>query len=78
MGRALRGFNASLDHTIWFHRGIRADEWHLQDFSCHGYSGGRGLSIGHVFAHDGSHVATVAQEVLFRPPAPASSTTFTA
>jgi acyl-CoA thioesterase-2 len=60
------GFNASLDHTIWFHRSLRADEWHLQDFSCHGYAGGRGLSVGHVFAHDGTHVSTVAQEVLYR------------
>ena len=28
-------FTASLDHTIWFHRPIRADEWHLHDFTCH-------------------------------------------
>lgn len=58
--------NASLDHTIWFHRPVRADEWHLYDFTCHSYSGARGLSIGHVFALDGTHVATVAQEVLVR------------
>ena len=43
-----------------------ADEWHLHDFSCHSYGGGRGLAIGHVFAADGAHVATVAQEVLLR------------
>ena len=30
--------------------------------------GGRGLSIGRVFAEDGRHVATVAQEALCRPP----------
>lgn len=59
-------FCASLDHTIWFHRSLRADRWHLYDFSCHHYVGGRGLSIGHVFASDGTHVATVAQEVLVR------------
>ena len=59
-------FVASLDHTIWFHRPLRADQWHLYDFSCHGYTGGRGLAIGHVFSADGTHVATVAQEVLFR------------
>jgi acyl-CoA thioesterase-2 len=70
------GFNASLDHTIWFHRRVRADEWHLQDFSCHGYAGGRGLSVGHVFAHDGTHAATVAQEVLYRQPSPTASGTF--
>jgi acyl-CoA thioesterase II len=59
-------FSASLDHTIWFHRPVRADRWHLHDFACHHYVGGRGLSIGHIFADDGTHVATVAQEVLVR------------
>jgi acyl-CoA thioesterase-2 len=59
-------YGASLDHTVWFHRPLRADEWHLYDFSCHGYLGGRGLSVGHVFTADGVHAATVAQEVLLR------------
>jgi acyl-CoA thioesterase-2 len=59
-------YAASLDHTIWFHRPVRVDEWHLHDFSCHSFGGGRGLAIGHVFAADGAHVATVAQEVLMR------------
>jgi acyl-CoA thioesterase-2 len=59
-------FAASLDHTMWFHRPVRADDWHLQDFTCHGYVGGRGLAIGHIFGADGVHVATVAQEVLMR------------
>lgn len=57
----------SLDHTIWFHRPLRADQWHLHDFSCHHLFGGRGLAIGHVFDAKGLHVATVAQEVLLRP-----------
>lgn len=61
-----RFFGASLDHTIWFHRPLRADRWHLYDFTCHHFIGGRGLSIGHVFADDGTHVATVSQEVLLR------------
>jgi acyl-CoA thioesterase II len=59
-------FSASLDHTIWFHRPMRPDHWHLHDFSCQTYVGGRGLSIGHLFDEAGSHVATVAQEVLLR------------
>jgi acyl-CoA thioesterase-2 len=59
-------FTASLDHTIWFHRPFRADEWQLHDFTCHTFVGGRGLSVGHVFAEDGSHLATIAQEVLLR------------
>ena len=60
-------FAASLDHTVWFHRPMRMDQWHLHDMACHGYVGGRGLAIGHVFAADGVHVATVSQEVLLRP-----------
>jgi acyl-CoA thioesterase-2 len=64
--RFVHVYSASLDHTIWFHRPVRADRWHLYDVTCHGYSGARGLSIGHVFALDGTHVATVAQEVLMR------------
>lgn len=59
-------FTASLDHTIWFHRPFRADEWHLHDFTCHTFVHGRGLALGHVFGADGAHVATVAQEVLLR------------
>jgi acyl-CoA thioesterase-2 len=59
-------FSVSLDHTIWFHHPLRADDWHLQDFSCHGFADGRGLAIGHAFAADGTHVATIAQEVLVR------------
>ncbi|BAN04204.1 acyl-CoA thioesterase [Ilumatobacter coccineus] len=59
-------FAASLDHTVWFHRPVVADEWHLYDFSCLHLVSGRGLSLGHVFSPDGAHVATVAQEVLVR------------
>jgi acyl-CoA thioesterase II len=59
-------FVASLDHTVWFHRAVRATDWHLYDFATHSYVGGRGLSIGHIFAMTGEHVATVAQEVRVR------------
>ena len=58
----------SLDHTIWFHRPTRADEWHLYDLTCHYVGGSRGLAFGHVFAADGAHVASLAQEVLVRVP----------
>lgn len=59
-------FSASLDHTMWFHRPGRADRWHLHDFSCHSFTGGRGLALGHLHSADGDHLATVAQEVLLR------------
>lgn len=56
----------SLDHAIWFHRPLRADQWHLTAMVCHGIISSRGLTVGHVFTQDGIHVATVAQEVLLR------------
>lgn len=61
-----RRFTASLDHTVWSHRPIRAHEWHLYEMSCHTFMGGRGLTHGYVFGADGTHVATVSQETLVR------------
>jgi len=58
--------SASLDHTIWFHRPFRADEWLLYDQVSPSASGARGLAIGRVFTEDGRLVATVAQEGLIR------------
>jgi acyl-CoA thioesterase-2 len=57
---------ASLDHTVWFHRPFRADEWLLYDQSSPSASGGRGLALGRLFSQDGRLVATVAQEGLVR------------
>ena len=57
---------ASLDHTVWFHRPVRADQWHLYETSCLSFGGGRGLTKGFVFAQDGTHVATFSQETLER------------
>lgn len=58
--------SASLDHALWFHRPVQADDWLLYDMHSEGWINGRGLARGHVFAEDGTHVATVAQEVLAR------------
>lgn len=57
---------ASLDHVIWFHRPIRADQWLLYDQTSPSASGARGLSTARVFTADGTLVATVAQEGLIR------------
>ena len=56
----------SLDHAIWFHRALRAEDWHLMAMVSHGLISSRGLAIGHVFTEAGVHVATVSQEVLLR------------
>ncbi|CAN5395760.1 acyl-CoA thioesterase II [soil metagenome] len=58
---------ASLDHTIWFHRPFRVDEWWLYDQWSPSAGGARGLAFGHVYTPDGTLVASVAQEGLIRP-----------
>ncbi len=57
---------ASLDHSIWFHRPFRADDWWLYDQTSPFAGGGRGLATARVFTQSGDLVATVAQEGLIR------------
>jgi acyl-CoA thioesterase-2 len=57
---------ASLDHTIWFHRPFRMDEWLLFSMESPNASGGRGLCFAYVYDLQGALVATVAQEGLIR------------
>jgi acyl-CoA thioesterase-2 len=61
---------ASLDHTLWFHRPFRADEWWLYDQWSPSARGARGLAFGRIFTADGTLVATAAQEGLIRPRRP--------
>lgn len=61
-----RYFSASLDHAIWFHRSFDTNEWHIGRFVCHGMLDSRGFALGYIFTPDGTHVATVSQEILFR------------
>jgi acyl-CoA thioesterase II len=58
---------ASLDHVMWFHRPVRADQWLLYDQRSPSAQGGRGLATARIFAADGTLVATAAQEGLIRP-----------
>lgn len=57
---------ASLDHTIWFHRQPRVDQWLLYDNESTWAGGARALCRGRFFDVDGNLVATVAQEGLVR------------
>ncbi|GAA1134719.1 acyl-CoA thioesterase [Ornithinicoccus hortensis] len=57
---------ASLDHAMWFHRPGRADEWILYTQRTPSAEGGRGLGQGHMFARDGTLLATVGQEGMVR------------
>lgn len=58
--------SASLDHAMWFHRPVTADDWLLFDMDGHGILRTRGLTTGHVFSANGNHIATIAQEGLIR------------
>ena len=58
---------ASLDHSVWFHRPFRADEWLLYAQRSPSASGARGLIFGQLFSREGVLVASVAQEGLIRP-----------
>ena len=69
LGWATPGLSiASLDHAMWWHRDVRADEWLLYVQSSPSASGGRGLGAARIFAQDGSLVASIAQEGMVRVP----------
>lgn len=57
---------ASLDHSIWFHRPFRMDQWLRFELESPNASGGRGLTFGHVYDRQGVLVASLAQEGLIR------------
>jgi acyl-CoA thioesterase-2 len=61
-----RLMGASLDHAVWFHRPIRADEWFLYDLHAVSNAGARGLTRGTMHAIDGVLGVSVAQEALLR------------
>jgi acyl-CoA thioesterase-2 len=57
---------ASLDHSLWFHRPFKADEWLLYAQDTPSAGGARGFARGLIFTQDGTLVASVAQEGLLR------------
>jgi acyl-CoA thioesterase-2 len=61
---------ASLDHSIWFHKSCRVDDWLLFVQDSPKAGGGRGFCRGEIFSRDGSLVASIAQEGLIREWAP--------
>jgi acyl-CoA thioesterase II len=61
-----RASGASLDHSMWFHRPARADDWLLFDQSVESTGGNRGLASGRFYTETGDLVATCMQEGLMR------------
>jgi acyl-CoA thioesterase-2 len=62
--------SASLDHAIWLHRPARWDDWLLFVTQSPVANSSRALSFRYIYTRDGLHIATMAQEGLFRKPAP--------
>jgi acyl-CoA thioesterase II len=57
---------ASLDHSMWFHRPGRVDDWILYVQEAVSAQSQRGLATGNFYARTGELVASVAQEGMIR------------
>lgn len=57
---------ASVDHAVWFHAPLRADDWLLHVMESPRTSSARGLVRGRVYSRTGTLVATTQQEGLVR------------
>ena len=62
---------ASLDHCMWFHRDLRADQWLLYDTDSPIAHAGRGLARGFLFNQVGELCVSMVQEGLTRVISPA-------
>ncbi|KAI8354130.1 HotDog domain-containing protein [Choanephora cucurbitarum] len=60
------GMLTSLDHTIWFHEPVKADEYLLYDMHSPQSNHGRSMVFGKIYTQDGRLVATTAQEGIVR------------
>lgn len=57
-----RIFAVTTNHSMWFHRPVRFDEWVLYSTSSPVAADSRGLGTGHFFDQSGQLLATVVQE----------------
>ena len=58
--------SSSIDHAVWFHRPSRMNDWIWQHMRPETIAGGRGWYTGALYTPDGTRVASIAQEALFR------------
>src|SRR6476620_2321435 len=61
-----RIFAVTMNHSVWFHRPIRFDDWVLYSTSSPVAADSRGLGTGHFFNRTGQIVATVVQEGIIK------------
>lgn len=57
---------ATIDHSIWYHRPFKVDDWLLYYCRSVSVSGARGFAHGSIYNQDGLLVASTAQEGLTR------------
>jgi|TARA_R110000772_G_scaffold141115_3_gene250697 acyl-CoA thioesterase-2 len=57
---------ASLDHALWFHAPVRADEWLLHTVEAERVAAGRSLAHGRFYNCEGVLVASASQQGLMR------------
>jgi acyl-CoA thioesterase-2 len=65
--RGAKLYVASLNHAIWFHRPLRADEWLLFDCVSPSSGLGRGFAAARINSRAGILVASATQECLLSP-----------
>ncbi|MET0379060.1 MAG: acyl-CoA thioesterase II [Spongiibacteraceae bacterium] len=57
---------STIDHSLWFHRPFRIDDWLMYELYSPSSSNARGFSLGRIFDKQGRLVASAAQEGLMR------------
>lgn len=58
--------SASLNHALWIHRPLRADDWLLLHVDCPGVSNALALGRGDYYDREGVLVASVSQQMFIR------------
>jgi acyl-CoA thioesterase-2 len=53
----------SINHTMWFHRPLRADDWFVLTSTPLSTAYGRGVALGSAYDGEGRHVASIVQEI---------------
>ncbi|GJN02098.1 hypothetical protein PR202_ga19418 [Eleusine coracana subsp. coracana] len=64
--KGLKTYSLSLDHSIWFHKPVKADDWLLYAIESPSAHGGRGFVTGRMFNRQGELIMSLTQEALIR------------
>ncbi|PKA48250.1 palmitoyl-CoA hydrolase [Apostasia shenzhenica] len=64
--KGVKTTSLSLDHSMWFHRAVKADDWILFAIESPSAHGGRGFVSGQMFNRKGELIVSLTQEALIR------------